>query len=206
MKTLLINTFILVSLISCTNSSKKNYVDEIKLFQYKLNTEFADAKSSPLTEEDLKTFKALDFFDVDEGYNVTAKFVLTPEAPVFEMQTTTERKPLYKKYGIAKFTINGTNCELSLYQNQDFINSSTYGNLLFLPFNDLTNGKTTYGGGRFIDIEIPEKEKNTVEIDFNKSYNPYCAYNHSYSCPIPPAENNLNIDINAGEKAYHKLP
>jgi len=206
MKTLLINILILISFIGCTNSSKKNYEDEIKLFQYKLNTEFADATTSPLTAEDIKTFKALDFFNIDEDYKVTAELILTPEAPIFEMQTTTERKPLYKKYGIAKFTINGINCELNLYQNQDFINSSTYGNLLFIPFNDLTNGKTSYSGGRFIDVEIPKKGNNTIEIDFNRSYNPYCAYNHSYSCPIPPAENNLNVNINAGEKAYHKLP
>ena len=80
--------------------------------------------------------------------------------------------------------------------------SLDYANYLFLPFNDNTNGKTSYGGGRFIDLEIPEAGSKTIVIDFNKSYNPYCAYNHKYSCPIPPSENNLNVEISAGVKAY----
>ena len=77
-------------------------------------------------------------------------------------------------------------------------------NLLFLPFNDSSNGKTSYGGGRFIDIEIPENSSKSIIIDFNKAYNPYCAYNHKYSCPIPPKENLLVIPIAAGVKAYKK--
>ena len=77
-------------------------------------------------------------------------------------------------------------------------------NFLFLPFKDLSNGKSSYGGGRFIDLEMPLSNSKTIIIDFNKAYNPYCAYNHKFSCPIPPKENNLNIDILAGVKAYGK--
>ncbi len=120
------------------------------------------------------------------------------------MPTTTERLPLYRKYGIAHFTIDDEKCELSLYQSQEYMNSIEYGNLLFLPYNDLTNGKTSYGSGRFIDIEIPEEGSKTIVIDFNKSYNPYCAYNYKYSCPIPPSENILAVAIPAGVKAYKK--
>jgi hypothetical protein len=80
--------------------------------------------------------------------------------------------------------------------------SLEYADYLFLPFNDASNGKTTYGGGRFIDLEIPAAGNKTIEIDFNKAYNPYCAYNHNYSCPIPPDENNLNILVNAGVKDF----
>ena len=82
--------------------------------------------------------------------------------------------------------------------------SLEFENYLFLPFNDTSNGKTTYGGGRFIDLEIPEKGSKTISIDFNKAYNPLCAYNHKYSCPIPPAENNLSIEIPVGVKDYNK--
>jgi hypothetical protein len=194
---------ILVVTTQCT-SQNKLYQDEIKLFQYELNREYADAIKSPLTPEDLKTFKSLDFFEINEQLNVIATLELTPNSPIFEMQTTTERLPLYKKFGIASFTIAGKKYQLSIYQNQDLANSIAYENYLFLPFNDATNGTSSYGGGRFIDLEIPKNGSTTIEIDFNKSYNPYCAYNHKYSCPIPPKENTLPIKIEAGVKAYKK--
>jgi uncharacterized protein (DUF1684 family) len=203
MKRPIIVFFCISLFLSCSNK-KTSYENEIKLFQYELNTQYSDIEESPLTEEDLKTFKALDFFPIDKNYKVEAEFELTPDTPIFEMPTTTERLPLYRKYGIAKFTLNGKSLELSLYQSQNLMTSLEFENYLFLPFNDTSNGKTTYGGGRFIDLEIPEKGSKTIIIDFNKAYNPYCAYNHKYSCPIPPAENNLPIEILVGVKDYHK--
>jgi uncharacterized protein (DUF1684 family) len=73
-----------------------------------------------------------------------------------------------------------------------------YKKYLFIPFRDLTSGKESYGGGRYIDTEIPAGE--TLILDFNRAYNPYCAYSHRYSCPIPPEENTLKVEIRAGEK------
>lgn len=203
MKKLITLLLISITLTYCT-SQNSAYTDEIKLFQYELNTEYADASESPLTAEDLKTFKALDFFEINEMYKVTAQFELTPNSPVFELKTTTDRLPLYRKYGIATFTLDGKKHSLSIYQSQDLMNSLEYENYLFLPFNDATNGKSSYGGGRFIDLEIPTAGSKTIIIDFNKAYNPYCAYNHKFSCPIPPKENSLNILIEAGVKAYKK--
>jgi len=203
MKRPIIVFFCISLFLSCSNK-KTSYENEIKLFQYELNTQYSDIEESPLTEEDLKTFKALDFFPIDKNYKVEAEFELTPDTPIFEMPTTTERLPLYRKYGIAKFTLNGKRLELSLYQSQNLMTSLEFENYLFLPFNDTSNGKTTYGGGRFIDLEIPEKGSKTISIDFNKAYNPLCAYNHKYSCPIPPAENNLSIEIPVGVKNYNK--
>jgi len=201
MKKIFFLTAIVILFINCSKT-KPSHKEQIEAFQYELNTQFANTEESPLTEEDVKTFKALNFFEIDENYRVEASFILTPGEPVFEMQTTTDRLPLYKKYGIASFTLNGKDCELSLYQNQQYMTSLEYGNLLFLPYNDLSNGDASYGGGRFIDIEIPKKGSEKIVIDFNKSYNPYCAYNPTYSCPIPPSENNLNVEILAGVKAY----
>ena len=184
--------------------AKKNstHENEIKLFQYELNREFAHATKSPLTKEDIKTFKALAFFEIDENYNIEADFELTPNTAIFEMPTTTDRLPLYRKYGIAHFTMNGKKMELSIYQNQQLMTDFSYKDYLFLPFNDATNGTATYGGGRFIDLEIPSEGSRKIRIDFNKAYNPYCAYNHTYSCPIPPSENNLPIEIPAGVKTF----
>ena len=167
-----------------------------------MNTQYSDENESPLTKEDLKTFKALDFFEIDKNYQVEAQFELTPNTPVFEMKTTTDRLPLYRQYGIATFTLNGKELTLSVYQNQNLMADIEYEDYLFIPFNDKTNGTLSYGGGRYIDVNIPSKNEKIMVIDFNKSYNPYCAYNSKYSCPVPPSENNLDVKILVGVKAY----
>jgi len=192
---------VIAGFISC-NPQKEEFVKEVQQFQYELNVHYSDAKESPLTAEDLKDFKSLEFFKINANFKVTAKFEETPNTDIFEMATTTDRKPLYRKYGVATFELNGDEYELNLYQNQQFMSSLEYGNSLFLPYTDLTNSASSYGGGRYIDVEIPSNGATTMVIDFNKSYNPYCAYNKKYSCPIVPSENNLNIKIAAGVKKY----
>lgn len=173
---------------------------EIQNHQKKLNDDYANPKSSPLTPEDLTSFETLDFFEVDENYEVKATLELTPNDPVFEMATTTNRKPLYKRFGIATFQLNGKQFTLNVYQNQQLILDFEHRNSLFLPFTDATNGHESYKGGRYIDVEIPLD--NILAIDFNKAYNPYCAYNSKYSCPVVPKENHLDIEIKAGVKAF----
>ena len=74
---------------------------------------------------------------------------------------------------------------------------------LFIPFTDRTNGHETYGGGRYLDAPLPEANAPEITLDFNRAYNPYCAYNNAYSCPVPPAENRLQVAIPAGEKSFH---
>lgn len=177
-------------------------VKEALKFQNKLNKEFTDKQKSPLTEEDFKTFKGVDFFPIDTNFRVVAKLKFTQDSKPFKMKTTTDRLPEYKIYASATFEINGKEYMLQIYQNQKLLLNTDYEDYLFLPFTDKTNGETTYGGGRYIDLNIPKG--NTIIIDFNKAYNPYCAYNNKYSCPIPPSANNLNTVINAGVKAYKK--
>lgn len=172
-----------------------------KEFQQTLNKEYGDKDESPLTEEDFKNFKGLDFYPIDEKYIVEATFVRTPEEKIFKMKTTGTRTPEYVKYGQLIFSLDGKEFKLNLYQNIDLIKKEGFADYLFLPFSDLTCGKESYIGGRYIDMRIP-KEK-TVIIDFNKAYNPYCAYNHKYSCPIVPLENDLKIAILAGVKKFH---
>lgn len=170
-------------------------------FQDNLNKEFATRAESPLTEEDFKVFKALEFYPIDEKFIVEAKFVRTPREKVFKMKTSTSRLPEYKKYGELLFQIDGKDFKLNLYQNLELSKKEGYEDYLFLPFSDLTCGKESYIGGRYIDLRIPKTK--TVTIDFNKAYNPYCAYNHKYSCPIVPLENDLAIEILAGVKKFH---
>lgn len=170
-------------------------------FQDNLNLEYADKEKSPLTDEDFKTFKSLDFYPINEKFIVNAKFIRTKKEKVFKMKTSTSRLPEYKKYGELHFTIDGVDCKLNVYQNIDLNKKPGFDDYLFLPFSDLTSGKQTYIGGRYVDLRI---QKGTIwKIDFNKAYNPYCAYNHVYSCPIVPLENDLNIAILAGVKKFH---
>jgi uncharacterized protein (DUF1684 family) len=168
--------------------------------QKKLNAEYADPKTSPLTKADLKTFKSLEFYPVDLKYCITAKFKRTPNEKPFNMATTTGRKAVYVKYGEVTFSLNGKPFKLDIFQSPDLIKEEEYKDYLFLPFTDNTNGETSYAGGRYIDMKQPKGD--TIQIDFNKAYNPYCAYNHDYSCPIPPSQNFVDADIKAGVKAY----
>lgn len=170
-------------------------------FQKQLNTEFANPKESPLTAEDLSHFKTLDFFPVDPQYYVVAQFSKAENEKPFEMKTSTSRKPIYVKYGKLVFNMNGKTFQLNVYRNIELSKKKGFEDHLFLPFSDLTSGKETYIGGRYIDLKVPTG--NTMAIDFNQAYNPYCAYNHIYSCPIVPLENDLDIEIKAGVKKFH---
>ncbi|MDC9722001.1 MAG: DUF1684 domain-containing protein [Urechidicola sp.] len=198
------NSFFLIYLltisIGCAQEKKQTHADEIEAYQYEMNVYYSDKKTSPLKKNDLKSFKHLDFFPTDESFRIVATFERTPNEIPFEMQTSTDRLPIYTQYGIATFTINGKELSLRLYQSQSSALDPDYDGHLFVPFNDLTNGNETYDAGRYIDLSIPEA--NTIVIDFNKSYNPYCAYNDRYSCPIPPRENNLDVEIKAGVLAF----
>ena len=170
-------------------------------FQKVINSEYGDAKTSPLSAEDFAVFKTLDFYPINEKFFVTAKFVRTENEKPFEMKTTGERKPMYVKYGEAYFTLDGKDFKLNIYKNIELSKKEEYKDYLFLPFSDLTCGNESYIGGKYIDIKVPQGE--TIAIDFNTSYNPYCAYSHKYSCPKVPLENDLNIEIKAGVKKFH---
>lgn len=180
------------------NCSKQNALE----FQKKINSEYANPEESPLTEEDRKTFKSLDFYAVDTDFCVEAKFVRTPNEKPFEMPTTTDRKPMYVKYGEAHFILKGKKCKLDIFQNVALARIAEYKDYLFLPFTDLTSGNGSYGGGRYIDLKMTEGK--TIIIDFNTAYNPYCVYNPKYSCPIPPEQNDLPVAVKAGVKDYNK--
>jgi hypothetical protein len=116
------------------------------------------------------------------------------------MKTSTTRLSNERVFGILSFTIKGFDYSLKVYQSESSVlESSDY---LFLPYLDATNGITTYGGGRYLDLKIPEGD--SIWLDFNKSYNPYCVYNERYSCPIVPRENLLPIKVDAGVMYNYK--
>ncbi|CAL65474.1 DUF1684 domain-containing protein [Christiangramia forsetii] len=192
--------FIFLFSLNITEAQEIDLTASSKEFQKELNEEYANSEESPLEEKDLKNFSGLEFFEINPEYIVMAEFVRTPAESPFAMRTSTDRMPIYVKYGELYFTLKERGFKLNLYQNQELTQDPEYFDYLFLPITDLTNGISTYGGGRYIDFRIPESKE--VILDFNKAYNPYCAYNGKYSCPIPPKENDLDIEILAGVKSF----
>lgn len=199
MRTILL--FVFLVQLNFGFGQQKFDVSAVAKFQKVINAEYADAKTSPLSAEDLAVFKTLDFYPINEKFFVTAKFVRTENEKPFVMKTTGERKPMYVKYGEAYFILEGKDFKLNIYKNIELSKKEEYKDYLFLPFSDLTCGNESYIGGKYIDIKVPKAK--TIVIDFNTSYNPYCAYSHKYSCPKVPLENDLNIEIKAGVKKFH---
>jgi len=147
----------------------------------------------------------MSFFPVNEKYRKTCKFERTMNSPWFRMESSGPIKKNYRVYGVIHFTINDTAVTLNIYQGQDLMTTKQYKDHLFIPFTDATSGEETYESGRYLDLEITDIVNDKVLIDFNKAYNPYCAYvSGKYNCPIPPAENRLTVAIRAGEKAFGK--
>jgi len=176
---------------------------EIVKFQENLTREYRDAKTSPLKGKAFKRFKKHEFFPVDLQYRVMATLTVTDAASFFPMQTSSQVPKEYRTYGMLKFMLQGKTFEVPVYQSKMLMAMDKYKNYLFFPFTDLTNGKLTYSAGRYIELSIPVKG-NTMVLDFNQAYNPYCAYSDGYSCPIVPANNNLEVAILAGVKYAHK--
>jgi uncharacterized protein (DUF1684 family) len=196
-----IPTLVLLTLYTFGFAQEKFDVTVVEKFQKELNAEYADAKTSPLLPDDLTHFKALNFYPINEKAFVVAQFIRTENEKPFEMPTSGTRRPLYVKYGEARFQLDGKELKLNIYRNIEFSKKEEYKDDLFLPFSDLTSGKESYIGGKYIDLKIPSG--NTIVIDFNLSYNPYCAYSYKYSCPKVPLENDLAIEIKAGVKKFH---
>ncbi|APZ46483.1 hypothetical protein BW723_09320 [Polaribacter reichenbachii] len=195
---------VLISMLSCNSQGKRALVGKTE-YQQKLNSSYKDATTSPLKKKDLKNFKGLDFFPVDSVFITTAKLIKTENAPTFQMATTTDRKPLYKEYGKLYFTLKGKELELTIYQSQDDLEDEKYKDYLFLPFTDDTSGDESYGGGRYMDVMLYDiNADGTVILNFNNTYNPYCAYNDKYSCPLTPRKNHLDIEVKAGVKVFEK--
>lgn len=194
---------LLILLLAFTFGAGMNAQEEqtAEEFQEEHNADFKDPEKSPLKKK-AKRFKGHDFFPIDSTLRVKAKLVRSLSPIPFQMKTTTDRLPTYEKYAVAQFTIDGKEFTLSIYQSHSLREKEEFKDHLFLPFTDLTNGDESYIGGRFIDMEIPKDD--VIVIDFNKAYNPYCAYSPDYSCPIPPQENHLEIKILGGVKKPKK--
>jgi uncharacterized protein len=151
-------------------------------------------EEDPIPADKRDTLLPLQYFDVDPSYAVPASLKLADQRPVFEMPTSTGKLRRMQRVGVLEFTFQGQPMTLGAFvpEGEAVVN-------LFVPFADQTTGKETYPAGRYLDLHPTSTGFYTV--DFNKAYNPYCAYNQTYDCPFPPPSNRLKVPIRAGEKS-----
>ncbi len=179
-----------------------SFQQEIASYREKYKIDFLKDDNSPLTKKDTGYLR---FFLPDEKYRLKVKFTKIDNSPAFEMATYSGKTKTFAKYGKLDFIIDAISLSLYVYKNLKLSETKEYKDYLFIPFKDLTCGEESYGGGRYIDIRTQEiGADNTIILDFNKCYNPYCAYSSGYNCPIPPRENWLDLKIKAGEKLFAK--
>lgn len=153
---------------------------------------------SPLNEEQKKNFHSLTFYEIDPAYRIKARLLPIENKKVREVPLTDGSKEKYIEHSFAEFELGGKTNRLLLLQS---IKETDMRNF-FLAFADETSGSATYGGGRYLNVR--QDGKKSITLDFNLAFNPYCAYNPNYACPLPPKENLLTISIEAGEKNYGK--
>ena len=202
MRLFLINSLLFWSCsIVSAQSLSENYEASIWKHRRAYKEEFLDHPRSPLGKNDTAF---VDFYAPDISWNLHARVTLTPEAPVFDLPTYSGQVRKYRQYAQLQLEHKGQAFQLSIYQNISLMRDSAYVDYLFLPFTDLSNGETTYEGGRYLDFKTGDIQHGKLMVDFNKCYNPYCAYSDGYNCPVPPAENRLQLEIPVGEKKFKK--
>jgi uncharacterized protein (DUF1684 family) len=172
---------------------------QIEAFRRQKDRFFKESPDSPLLPDDKESFEHLDYFPVDPAYRVVATLVPDVHPGTFRVQTTTGDYKEYTRIGRLEFVLHGQKYGLTAFVPP--ADEPLHGNRVFVPFRDRTSGKETYGAGRYLDLN--RREGNEYVIDFNRAYNPFCAYSPYYSCPLPPGENNLQAEIRAGEKQFH---
>jgi uncharacterized protein (DUF1684 family) len=165
---------------------------ELDAFRAEKDEFFGGHPQSPLTPEQKKDFKGLQYFPENDALRLEVQVVEFENKEKFEMQTSTGDVQVYEKFGKFHFEVDGDEVELTIYQSQHGF---------FLPFVDSLAGKETYPAGRYLEPE--PLAGGRFLVDFNIAYNPYCAYNEMWSCPITPAENRLKAEIRAGERLFH---
>jgi uncharacterized protein (DUF1684 family) len=188
--------------INSLSYSQTEHIDKLLSYRDSIDAEFGDTIHSILPGSEVLKFKHLNYFEPNELFRVECKVKIS-KGEEFDMLTSRGEKKQFRRYGYLKFKLKGKRFKLPIYQSIRLMKMDKYKDYIFIPFTDLTSGKDTYGGGRYIETTIP-KSKNYI-LDFNYAFNPYCHYTTGYNCCIPPAENFLNIEIKAGEKKYDDM-
>lgn len=168
-------------------------MDELETFRARKDEFFKSDYQSPLTAEQKRDFAGLKYFPENPALRLELAEEPLPQPDRVEMQTSTGDVQVYDRHGRIRFQVNGQDAELTIYEGPGGF---------FLPFVDSLAGQETYPAGRYLE---PESLGDAVFlVDFNLAYNPYCAYNDHWSCPLTPFENRLRVPIRAGEKLFDK--
>jgi len=181
------------------NHPAEVYVNQVTQERREKDQFMKQSDDSPFKAEAREKFNGLRYFEPDPDYKVGARLVREKGNNTIEIATNDGKIEAYLKFGYAEFLLNGHMGRLLILK----LRSSQDPNSFFIPFGDKTSAIQTYGAGRYIDLEF-NPGSQSITLDFNLAYNPYCAYNEAYSCPLPPRENLLKIAILAGEKNYEK--
>lgn len=171
------------------------YQKEIEEFRSERHEFMRSNENSPFQKI---PFNGLDYFPPNPAFRVTANIDKITERSYLNIPTTDGKNERYLKYAYANFDLEGQRLRLLILKKTGMGASD----ILFTAFADDTSGESTYGGGRYLDLSF--KNANQITIDFNKAYNPYCAYDPNFVCPLPPKENILPVAIKAGEKNYRE--
>ena len=191
------------ALVTTATIAQTPFVDQLAKHRETYKRELLDSAGGPLKSK--ADLAYVQFYAPDSTYRVTATVERTLKAEPFDMPTYSGKTKAHVAYAVLSFSVDGNPQQLTLYRSLNLMQVPKYRDYLFLPFKDATSGKETYGGGRYIDFQTGDIQNGRLVLDFNKAYNPYCAYQEGYSCPIPPRSNVLSIPIKAGEKAYGKV-
>jgi uncharacterized protein len=199
--------FLLIVICSCSTaqSTANMSIDEAnaaEIVNYRKEKleEFIKSPRTPLDTEAKRAL--LSYYNFDPAYICKCKFEAEQKKEVTVFKTSSKQDADYIKYGKATCQLRDTTIVLSLYLSVRLMSNPAYKDYLFIPFKDHTNGESTYGGGRYMEARLKDIVDNKITLNFNKAYNPWCAYADGFSCPIPPKENHLNLSIFAGEKNY----
>jgi uncharacterized protein (DUF1684 family) len=190
----------LIAGVGCTSGpgpvDDKPYDEQMLAARAQKDVFFRTDRDSPIPEENRAAFTGLAYYPIDPAYRVPASLSVdrTPTPVIIELETSQSRRDRYRRVGTLAFTVDGVLQHLTAFAD---VNAATM-NRLFVPFGDETNNTETYGGGRF--IELDRTPTGLYDLDFNRAYHPYCVYNHTWECPVPPRENRLAIEIRAGER------
>lgn len=171
-----------------------DYQDEILDARQEKAIWMSSSLESPFNEQQV-VFNGLSYYDPDPNYNIVASFQKSQAKEQVTLIANDGEERTYDLYGTASFKIDNEPCTLQVLSSE-----SELGTKMFIPFMDETSGVGTYGAGRYLEASLPLG--NTIDLDFNLAYNPYCAYMEGYTCPFPPKANKLNVAIKAGEKDY----
>jgi uncharacterized protein (DUF1684 family) len=180
--------------------AQTSFADQIAKHRTAYRNEFLTPGNSPLPSKE--AVDKLNFYAPDSTYRVVASVQRIEKAEPFDMPTYSGKTKPYVAYATLSFTLHGQPQQLTVLRSLDLQRMPQYRDYLFVPFKDVTSGKETYGGGRYLDLRLGDIQNGQLTLDFNKAYNPYCAYADGYSCPIPPKSNVLPVAVEAGERAY----